>query len=67
MNNFVTVFTHKGLEIQTKNPATPDEIGYRVDHPRFAGMRFRLIQHAVDSIDLLMSDGGEDEADDQTS
>lgn len=49
----VTVYKHKGIEIQVKAAAKQHEIGYSINHSEFAGQRFNLIQDAIDAIDNM--------------
>lgn len=49
----VTVYTHKGIDIKIKSPATADEVGYVIDHKEFEGCQYNLIQDAIDAINSL--------------
>lgn len=51
MANYVTVYTHRDMEICTLSPAKPSELGYIIDHPHFADDEFSLVQAAIDAID----------------
>lgn len=47
----ITVYKHKGINIQIRSPATSDKLDYTIDHQRFKGFKFKLIQDAINSID----------------
>lgn len=49
----ITIYKHKGIEIQVKATAQRHAIGYRINHPAFDGERFNLVQEAIDAIDRL--------------
>lgn len=49
-----TVYTYNGIDIKVKSPATPDELGYTVNHPAFEGCKYKLIQEAINSIDNIL-------------
>lgn len=48
---YVTVYTHKGLEICTISPATPEQFGYIIDYVDYVGESYNLIQDAINAID----------------
>ncbi|WP_138226579.1 hypothetical protein [Paenibacillus algicola] len=51
---YVTVFKHRGFDIQTLKTATPsrgDNLGYTINNGFFAGRNYRLIDDAIDDID----------------
>ncbi|MEF2243957.1 hypothetical protein [Paenibacillus sp. IITD108] len=49
----ITIYKHKGIEIQVKAVAEQHEIGYSINHPVFEGKRFNLVQEAIDAIDNM--------------
>lgn len=51
---YAKVFSHKGFDICTLRSATPatgDGFEYVIDDERFAGMRFEMVEDAVNAID----------------
>lgn len=49
----ITIYTHKGIEIQMRVISYPGQIGYTINHPAFEGKRFNLVQDAIDAIDSM--------------
>lgn len=49
----ITVYKHKGIEIQVKAVAEVHEIGYTINHAAFKGQRFNLVDHAIKAIDRI--------------
>lgn len=55
---WVTVYRHKGFEIQVLTIAeNPNEFGYRIDSPAFGDRRFNLVADAVQAIDDMTRKG----------
>lgn len=49
------VYAHKGIDIKTKSPASPNELHYCIDHYLYVGQTFDLIQNAIDAIDTKIT------------
>ncbi|MGG4145665.1 hypothetical protein ABEW34_21445 [Paenibacillus algorifonticola] len=49
--NYVTVLAHRGLDICVASPATPDRLGYIIDHINFVSQTFSTVAAAVEAID----------------
>lgn len=54
MGKYVSVFKHRGFEICTMSPATPEQFGYIIDHAHFADETFHLIEQATSAIDMYL-------------
>lgn len=48
---WITIHRHKGQDIQTRAEATPDQFGYRVEHPGLADRLYGTVQAAADAIE----------------